>query len=594
MRIMSCGLLFAALLLLGTTVDSEGEPAAVRNEPHRSPVALALLPGERLALTANEGADTGSLVDLPAGRVLAEQPCGRRPCAVAVSPDGTRAAVSNLWSDSLTLLAVRGETLQALATVAVGAAPRGLVFAPDGASLDAAVGDEVVQVSWATRQVTRRWPAPREPRQLALSRDGRRLAAASTRSAEVRIWDLENGRLLLERKIEDGFNLRGLAFTPDGQAVICVHAVRRDFPVARENIEAGWVIDSRLTRFALRPDATPAAAQMALDVRGKAVGDPDGVAFSPDGRVLAVCAAGTHEVLLLDAAALPWNAGDPGDFVDAPFANASGKYRRGPVGGRPLALAFADGGAKLVVANHLLDAVQVLDVRAGTLTRTIPLGGPSEPSLARRGEALFHDAQRSHHQWFSCHTCHVDGHTCGLTFDTLNDDSFGNPKLTPSLRGVVRTGPWTWHGWQTDLGAGVEKSFTETMFGPRPTAEETRAVVAYLTTLDHPPRQPATGEAVRRGAALFRGKAHCARCHKGDDYTSEGTYDVNLEPDGSPYRLWNPPTLRGLSDRGPYLHDGRAITLDELLQTHHVAEKLGGEELTPPERDDLVQFLRSL
>jgi cytochrome c peroxidase len=181
-----------------------------------------------------------------------------------------------------------------------------------------------------------------------------------------------------------------------------------------------------------------------------------------------------------------------------------------------------------------------------------------------------------------------------MTFDTLNDDSYGNPKLTPSLRGVVHTGPWTWHGWQTDLGAGVEKSFTETMFGPRPTAEETRAVVAFLATLDHPPRPPASGDAVKRGAALFRGKAHCIRCHKGDHYTSEGTYDVKLEPDGSPYLLWNPPSLRGLSDRGPYLHDGRARTLDELLQTHHSSEKLGGEELTSSERDDLIQFLRSL
>jgi DNA-binding beta-propeller fold protein YncE len=591
---MRCGVFFAALLLLATTVGSEGDPAPGGVGPHRSPAALALLPGARLALTANEGADSASLVDLSSGRVLAEQPCGRRPCAVAVSPDGTRAAVSNLWSGSLTLLEVRGEALHAVGTVPVGSAPRGLVFAPDGASLHVAVGDEVVQVLWATRQVTRRRPAPREPRQLALSPDGRWLAAASTRSAEVRCWDLANSRLHWERKIEDGFNLRGLAFTPDGRALVCVHAVRRDFPVARENIEAGWVIDSRLTRFPLQPDATPAAEQMALDVRGKAVGDPDGATFSPDGHVLAVCAGGTHEVLLLDATALPWTAGDSGDFIDAPFANANGKYRRVPVGGRPLALAFADGGAKLVVANHLLDALQVLDVRAGMLTRTIPLGGPTEPSLVRRGEVLFHDAGRSHHQWFSCHTCHVDGHTCGLTFDTLNDDSYGNPKLTPSLRGVVRTGPWTWHGWQTDLGAGVEKSFTETMFGPRPTAEETRAVVAYLATLDHPPRQPDTGEVVRRGAALFRGKAHCARCHRGDDYTSEGTYDVKLDPDGSPYREWNPPTLRGLIDRGPYLHDGRARTLEELLQTHHVAEKLGGEELTPAERDDLVQFLRSL
>jgi hypothetical protein len=69
---------------------------------------------------------------------------------------------------------------------------------------------------------------------------------------------------------------------------------------------------------------------------------------------------------------------------------------------------------------------------------------------------------------------------------------------------------------------------------------------------------------------------------------------VKLEPDGSPYLRWNPPSLCGLWDRGPYLHDGRAATLDDLLRGPHASEKLGGEPLTPAERDDLISFLRSL
>ena len=166
--------------------------------------------------------------------------------------------------------------------------------------------------------------------------------------------------------------------------------------------------------------------------------------------------------------------------------------------------------------------MQIVDVKAGKLVRTIPLGGPAEPSPARQGEALFYDARRSHNQWFSCNTCHSEGHTCGLTFDTLNDDSYGNPKLTPTLRGVTQTGPWTWHGWQKDLGAAVTKSFTETMFGPKPTDDEVKAMLAFLETLEQPPNphQQGRGGDVR-GEKLFRGKAGCARCHKGEEYTSE-------------------------------------------------------------------------
>jgi cytochrome c peroxidase len=475
----------------------------------------------------------------------------------------------------------------------VGPLPRGIVFSRDGATLHVAVADEVVQCDWKEKKVTHRLPAAREPRYLALSPDGRWLVGASSRSATVYCWEVRTGKLVWQRKIEDAFNLRGLAFTPDGKAVACAHGIRRSFPVSRENIEKGWVIDSRLSLLPLDPNAQPPLEQIALDTRGKAVGDPHGLAYTADGRHLAVTAAGTHELLLLGADHVPWTGGEPGDLIEDSLLNGEHKMRRIPLGGRPLTV-VPMGGSRLAVANYLLDAVQIVDAEAGKLIRSIPLGAPAKLSPARLGESLFYDATRSHNQWFSCHTCHSDGHTCGLTFDTLNDDSYGNPKLTPTLRNVTKTGPWTWHGWQKDLGAAVKKSLTETMFGPEPTAEETKALVAFLTTLDHPPNPNKTNDASKRGEALFRGKANCIRCHKGEHYTSEGLYDVGLEPDGSPYRTWNPPSLRGVWERGPFLHDGRAPTLDAVLQKHHAPEKLGGEALTDEERKDLIAFLQSL
>jgi DNA-binding beta-propeller fold protein YncE len=597
--LVSCAvLLFAAAISQMSSRDVSTPEDPKPSSLHRSPVDVAVLPGGQRALTANQTSDSLSLVDLRAGKVLAEARCGRRPAAVACSPDGKHAVVSNLWSATLSLFDISEAGLAAAGEINVGPFPRGLVFAPDGQTLYVAVGDEVVRLDWQTRKVTARWPAPREPRRLILSSDGRWLAAASSRSGQVRCWDASTGKLLWQRTIDDGFNLRGLAFSADASALICAHVVRRDFPVSRRNIEEGWVIDSRLTRFALKPDVRPSQQQMALDTKGEAVGDPEGVVLGADGRILALAAAGTHELLLLDAASIPWSPGDPGDFIDPSFHENVRKFRRLPVGGRPMALAFMDRGEHLVVANYLLDAVQVVDARAGKLLRTIPLGSPV-PGLARKGEEIFYDARRSHNQWFSCHTCHSEGHTCGLNFDTLNDDSYGNPKLTPTLRNVTHTGPWTWHGWQDDLARGVEKSMTETMYGPKPSAEETRALLAFLATLEHPPnpnRGPGgtPGQPVRRGQAIFAEKARCARCHKGENYTSEHNYDVKLESDGSPYNLWNPPSLRGLFDRGPYLHDGRARTLEELLRKHHAPENVGGAALTLSEQGDLIEFLKSL
>ena len=146
-----------------------------------------------------------------------------------------------------------------------------------------------------------------------------------------------------------------------------------------------------------------------------------------------------------------------------------------PLGGRPTELAFAPDGKTLYVANYLADAVQVVDAESARLVRTIPLGGPKTLSLARQGEILFHDAERSFNQWYSCNTCHSDGHTNGLNFDTLNDGRqdlstahLRSRKKVPTLRRVTHTGPWTWHGWQTDLDDAMLESFTKSMQGPRP------------------------------------------------------------------------------------------------------------------------------
>ena len=267
-------------------------------------------------------------------------------------------------------------------------------------------------------------PARRESRHLAVSPDGRWLVAAASRSATVYCWDVPSGTLHWQRIIEDAFNLRGLAFTPDGKHVVFAHVVRREFPASKENIEQGWVIDSRLSRLPLDPRAQPPLEQIALDTPGKVVGDPHGLAITSDGRYLAVTASGTHELLLLDADHVPRIGGDPGDLIDPALLTGDHAMRRVPLGRRPLAVVPLDG-ARLALANYLLDAVQVVDADAGKVVRAIPLGSPAQPSLARQGEDLFYDATRSHNQWFSCHTCHSDGHTCGLTFDTLNDDSYG-------------------------------------------------------------------------------------------------------------------------------------------------------------------------
>jgi YVTN family beta-propeller protein len=292
--------------------------------------------------------------------------------------------------------------------------------------------------------------------------------------------------------------------------------------------------------------------------------------------------------------------GGPGDHIEPELLADHDRFFRIPLGGRPMTVRV--GPDNLVyVANYLLNAVQVIDPARRTVVRTIALGGPAEPSLARRGEAIFYDGRRSLDQWYSCHSCHYDGHTNSVTMDTLNDGRFGNYKVVLSLRNVVHTGPWTWHGWQTDLAAGVKKSLVDTMLGPKPTDDDVKAMVAYLGTLDPPPnpnRTPDGGltEAAKRGEAVFNErKAGCARCHPGPYYTDGKVHEVGTGEPGDAYKGFNPPSLIGIFDRPFFLHDGRAKSLEDLLTGPHNPDQLNSRgSLTKDELDDLIAYLKSL
>ena len=85
-------------------------------------------------------------------------------------------------------------------------------------------------------------------------------------------------------------------------------------------------------------------------------------------------------------------------------------------------------------------------------------------------------------------------------------------------------------------------------------------------------------------------KQNCATCHTPPTYTSAKTYDVGLS-DEAGLKMFNPPSLRGVGQGGPYFHDGRAATLRDVFAAHRHQLKGDPEK---GELDDLVQFLRTL
>ena len=575
-------LLLLSVLLLAAPAAGQADPG-----PDRSPLDLALTADGAWAVVANAGADTASLVDLSTRKAVAEVPVGRRPVAVAL--DGPRAIVSNALSGTLTVLDLQPPRLAVAATIPVGLEPRGVALRGPRAWVALAGEDAVAAVDLASKAVERS-PSGDEPWDVALSPDGTRVAVSNALSRTVSVHDA----VTLKRHYAvamRGHNLRRLAPSPDGTWMYVPNIAERGLPTSRDNIDRGWVVANRLSRVPLLEDAAREA--VSLDPRGKAVGDVEDVAVSPDGRRLALAAGGTHELLLLGLP-LPFIAfGGPGDHIDPAVLKDPDRFRRVPLGGRPVAAAFTPDGARVVVANYLLNSVQVVDVAQAALVAAIPLGGPETPSLERRGEMVFYDAGRSFHQWYSCHTCHVEGHTTGGTFDTLNDGRYGNAKKTLSLRGVARNGPWTWHGWQTDLPTALAHSMKTTMQGPEPAKEEVEALHAFVKTIDHAPPAPLS-EAATRGEIVFKAKG-CGTCHAGPDFTDGEVHKTGLEAPDDVHKGYKAPTLRGVGRRNPYLHDGRARTLEEVLTKHHRASTLTRRpDPSPEELADLVAYLKGL
>jgi YVTN family beta-propeller protein len=597
--------------------DGAPQPRTVPADVDRSPIAVAVSPDGRSAVTANHTALSVALIDLQRMRAVTEHACGRGPWDV-VWIDEETILVSLLHDDAIAVLAVKDDKLSTAAVIPVGDEPRGIAIAPpppnpagtsEPANADrphrrayvALSGvDQVAVVDLNSRRVTHRIAVGGHPRTLAVAPNGRWLATCCSTPGELFVHDTATNALLSRRSIFDGgFNLGVPAISADSAECFVPSAIDRTFPVSADNIERGWVIDNRISRLPLPDGEYWKQKQIGLDVRGNAVGDAHAAALSPDGKWLAVTCGGSHELLIFDAARIVWPVADAGDFLPPELQQEDGRFRRLELGGRPLGITFLNQ-TRAVIANYLANALQIVDVADAKLTATIPLGGSPEPSLARRGEAIFYDADRSLNSWFSCHTCHPDGHTSAKTFDTLNDGNYDTYKLAPSLRGVTHTAPWTWHGWQNSLPAATRKSLSDTMSTEKPiTDDDVRALVAFLAILDHPPsphRAPTGGLTADadRGRTLFEGKAGCFTCHRGAHFTSAATFKVGLESRRYFYSEFNPPSLRGLHARRRFLHDGRADTLREVLTRHHQPDRLAGEPLHAEELANLIAYLMSL
>ena len=566
---------------IAVAAGDETEPKSLSR--FRRPVAVASADGGRLLLVANETSGSVSVLHVAQRKVLSELDLGGQLSDLAVLPDGKTALATDFARHRVVRLRLATERLRILDDVGVSRYPaRVTVSARGDLAFVSCLWSHRVDVLELSSQgqgtVLRTIKLPFAPREHLYLADQHSLLVADAFGGRLAIVDVRTGKL---RALHGSamHNIGGLMLTDGGSQVWIAHQVLNQRTAATQQAVTGGRLMANSVRVLaveqlLDPNADLAAAARLFPLGRLEAGaaDPGCLLFVKDRVVVALRGANAVSI------------SGPGRL----------DLERVAVGRHPSALAAAPDGQHVFVTNRFSDSVSVVSVDEAKEVAAISLGRMPELRPPQRGRMLFFDGRLSHDGWMSCHSCHSGAHTNGRLADTLGDGSYGAPKQVPSLLGSSLTNPWAWNGSLRELHVQVEKSIETTMHGGPVSGLQLRDLVAFLHSLQPPPQvdavTPATQKSIFRGRDIFK-KQGCGRCHVPPlTYTADATFDVGLS-DEAGNRKFNPPSLRGVSQRHRFFHDGRAATLEAVFSEH--GHQLTGE-LTAQQQSDLLTFLRSL
>jgi len=582
--------------------------------PYISPEGLIVSPDGATLYVAGSGSNRLLVVDLASGRVVESVEIPGTPHGVAISADGRRLAVSSRHGDRLRLLDTR--TLETVATLNT-TEPLGLALSSDGERVYVtdAFSDSVVASRFDATSTPVRLAAGNRPSAVALSTDERLLVVANQlvapvppgllASSELTIVDAVNLRVRERRELTSAHLGEDVVLSRDGSfALLPIVRFRNLLPLTQ--VARGAVMNSALAFVETRPGGR--TVQFPLDEVNSFFADPSGIVLGKDERLAFVAHSGARVVSVVDVGRLrEMVAVERSEALEAlaDDLGASSRYvlARIPTLDAPRGLALSPRGDRLYVAEHLADSIAVIDTTALAVIRRIDLGGPRHLTAVRRGAREFHDASVTFQGQFSCRSCHPDGSSDALIWDFEIDGVGRNLVDTRSLRGIRNTWPFKWNGKNATLAIQCGPRFARVLTRSEPfPPDRLRDLVAYIESLPVPPqRLPVEWvEARERGERVFFRtrtqtgseipKIHrCATCHRPPLFTDRLRADVGTDGE------FDTPHLFVVGETAPYLHDGRALTLEEIWTVHNPDDRHGQtNDLTKVELNDLVIYLRTL
>lgn len=558
-------------------------PVAVALDGNRGPFQILFTRDGKTAYVTEFDEGSVAIVDAERYAVVGHLPTGgEEPTGLALTPDERFLLVTNSFDGSLAILDVAAR--RRVAAVRLPGMPYDVVVSPDGARAYVAVSqlDEVAVIDLARREVVARVGTGYRPKALALTPDGRTLLTANQTGGNVSVIDTQALREV--RRVQTpAVNLRDIALSPDGRlAMVTSQRAQNERPTATPI----GIWSNQLFPIVVAGPGSRLADNIWVDFLTDAGADPDGVVFDPSGERAIFTCAGGHGVVRIRAIS------GPRGYEPVVAAN---------VGANPRGIALRPGGEEVWVANHLGNRLVVLDPRTLERRREIALPPASRRDPHLLGRFLFTSAHYIRGKQFTCFSCHSDGNMDGISWkfvhvkDGLGSEQFRNVR---DLRGpLLETLPLRWTGLERDLTHFVKTEVEELLQSHELSDAEIRALADYVASLRMPPnpyRQPdgSFTPAALRGRALFEGKAECSGCHAGPHAGGGAKYDLGFTQNGTPLEV---PHLVGVYDTAPYLHDGRARTLEEIFTRHNPQQTHGKAHLlTPEELQDLIRYLKEL
>ncbi|MGL4554889.1 MAG: hypothetical protein ACRC33_27290 [Gemmataceae bacterium] len=569
--------------------------------------------GKRL-LTVNADNGTVSVVDLVTRQKLHEIPVGDKPEGVTWVGGSDLAAVTVYRDDLVVFLdATAGKVVH---TLPVGDEPYGIVATKDGktAFVTHEYPGKVSVIDLATKAVVRTLDAGVHPRGIALSADEKRLYVSEFYTGVLNAIDLATGKVVDRWKGHTTDNLARHVLLHPARPKAYLSHIRSKVMV---NHGDGSIFPQLTVCDLVGADAkAERRTSIGMDsYNGVYVtANPWESALSPDNKLLYTIYAGTDDM-------------NVSEVIDDDYREMRASGRPRQVGKHPRAVRTSPSGDEVYVYNTLDFQVTVHDREVTRKLATVTVCDPPKSPEWVRGKVLFVSAKypMASRRWISCSGCHPDGHSDARVWKNPE-----GPRRTPPMFGMAHTHPLHYSADRDEVqdfeytirgrlmaGGGLLKARIKPKDGYHPTELEEKtggrskdldALAIYsnsftFTKSPHAPGGKLTDEA-KRGKELFHSDAvGCVKCHSGP-YYSDSTltkpfklHDVgtSVHPDEKMPPAYDTPTLIGVYRAAPFLHDGRAKTLEDVLTTCNKEDRHGKtSHLKPAEVKDLVAFLKSL